>query len=271
MSNPARPHGSDRHSPAALRLRQPGPDRTGPGRSGAVRARLWRHIRLLADRLRLEIRPCTSGDLQLLERRLPTDSARQLEQAFALPQTGRGDLLVAWLWGEPVGHLLVTWTEPDDPPLPRSVPTAARAIAVVAPVRCHGIGTALVTAAEILAGRRGHQAVEAAVRTDNRPARALFLPDGLRRRWAAIYAAVERPRRRQPDHQRRRGRRLPTQVAAPTDNLYSRLLKTPVLADDGERSLSTTHRVHSPGSLAEPIGGKRGLSSGWPAVFGPGS
>lgn len=152
-----------------------------------MRARLWRHIRLLADRLRLEIRPCTSGDLQLLERRLPTDSARQLEQAFALPQTGRGDLLVAWLWGEPVGHLLVTWTEPDDPPLPRSVPTAARIgpIAVVAPVRCHGIGTALVTAAEILAGRRGHQAVEAAVRTDNRPARALFLRMG--------YADVGRP------------------------------------------------------------------------------
>jgi len=60
-------------------------------------------------------------------------------------------------------------------------------------------------------------------------------------------------------------------VAAPTDNLYSRWLKTPVLADDGERSLSTTHRVHWPGSLAEPIGGKRGLNSGGPAVFGPGS
>ena len=60
-------------------------------------------------------------------------------------------------------------------------------------------------------------------------------------------------------------------MAAPTDNLYGRRLKTPVLADDGERSLSTTHRVHSSGSLAEPIGGKRGLSSGGPAVFGPGS
>jgi GNAT superfamily N-acetyltransferase len=187
VSNPARPHGSDRHSPAALRLRQPGQTARALAARVRWRARLWRHIRLLADRLRLEIRPCTSGDLQLLERRLPTDSARQLEQAFALPQTGRGDLLVAWLWGEPVGHLLVTWTEPDDPPLPRSVPTAARigAIGVVAPVRCHGIGTALVTAAEILAGRRGHQAVEAAVRTDNRPARALFLRMG--------YADVGRP------------------------------------------------------------------------------
>jgi hypothetical protein len=236
VSNPARPHGSDRHSPAALRLRQPGQTARALAARVRWRARLWRHIRLLADRLRLdEIRPCTSGDLQLLERRLPTDSARQLEQALALPQTGRGDLLVAWLWGEPVGHLLVTWTEPDDPPLPRSVPTrranradrrrGARAL----PRHRHRIGHGGGDPSPGPSGGRGR-------RPDGQPARPSPLPpDGLRRRWADIYAAVERPRRRRPDHRRRRGRRLPTQVAAPTDNLYGRRLKTPVLADDGER------------------------------------
>ena len=178
VGHPGRPDAADRRPPlASRRLRRP--VQTGRAVAGRVRwrARLWRHIRLLGDRLRLEVRLCTVGDLELLERRLATGAGRDHDQRFAHQQAGRGYYLVAWLWGEPVGHLLVTWIGPDYPPVRQLVPDCAHisAAGVVAPLRSRGIGTALVTAAEILASRRGHQMVGLVVATDNPRAQALCL------------------------------------------------------------------------------------------------
>src|SRR5664279_493251 len=71
--HPGRPDAADRRPPMASRwLRRP--VQTGRAVAGRVRwrARLWRHTRLLGDWLRLEVRPCTAGDLEPLERRLAT-------------------------------------------------------------------------------------------------------------------------------------------------------------------------------------------------------
>ena len=201
--HPGRPDAADRRPPLASRwLRRP--VQTGRAVAGRVRwrARLWRHTRLLGDWLRLEVRPCTAGDLELLERRLATGAGHDHDQRFAQQQAGRGYYLVAWLWGEPVGHLLVTWTGPDHPPGRQLAPSCAHisAAGVVAPLRSRGIGTALVTAAEILASRRGHQLVGLA-RGDGQPAGSGPLPPaGLCRcRAGAPRVPPEQTRRRGSD------------------------------------------------------------------------
>jgi GNAT superfamily N-acetyltransferase len=203
VGHPGRPDAADRRPPMASRwLRRP--VQTGRAVAGRVRwrARLWRHTRLLGDWLRLEVRPCTAGDLELLGRRLATGAGHDHDQRFAQQQAGRGYYLVAWLWGEPVGHLLVTWTGPDHPPVRQLAPSCAHisAAGVVAPLHSRGIGTALVNAAEILASRRGHQMVGLA-RGDGQPAGSGPLPPaGLCRcRAGAPRIPPERTRRRGSD------------------------------------------------------------------------
>lgn len=123
------------------------------------RGRLWRHLRLLHDRLRLEIRPGAGRDLRLVSCWLPAVPRTALRDAIARQQTDREAVLVAWLWGEPVGCLLLA--ETDHEPVPAAGGSAVRIdeVWVPVPLRRRGIGIALVTAAEISASRRGRAEV----------------------------------------------------------------------------------------------------------------
>lgn len=95
---------------------------------------------------------------------------------------GRGQLLVAWLEGVPVGDVYL-WLKPAVEPEVREllpgVPTIQH-LEVREDLRNHRIGTALIRAAEQVLRNRGHDRVALGVALENHGALRLYLRNGYR-------------------------------------------------------------------------------------------
>jgi ribosomal protein S18 acetylase RimI-like enzyme len=125
------------------------------------------------------IRACREQDLALLERHIPSPGqSRYHEVRFQRQQQGLSTFLVACIDDVPVGSGEIRWQgcaasevherHPDCPEL--------NGLAVWPPERrSHGIGTAIIRAAEALAGQRGYHQIGLGVDDQNPRAAALYL------------------------------------------------------------------------------------------------
>ena len=140
------------------------------------------------------IRECRSGDIEALERHLPTRPSGVHAQHFAQQEAGRWSYLVAYIDEMPAGVCVIRWegwtesqalsTYPDCPELTNlQVHTARRRL---------GVGTALIRSAEERARARGYHRLGIAVAEDNPKAAALyarlgFADTGLRAESRYLY------------------------------------------------------------------------------------
>ena len=136
----------------------------------------------------LNIRNLTAADLDLLQGSMPA-SRRLLdgvlrtyhETRFAAQEEGSANYLIAWVDGDPVGHVFLRWSA--DEPFLRERNIAgplAEALAVRSDMQSKGIGTALMLEAERLAVQRGCSRLGLAVGVENHRARALYARLGYR-------------------------------------------------------------------------------------------
>ncbi|MFN4142521.1 N-acetyltransferase family protein [Aestuariivirga sp.] len=105
---------------------------------------------------------------------------------------GRGRLMVAEAAAGVVGYAALTFSLADDDKaeLPYSFAEVGD-LAVAADARGHGVGTALLSACEAEARRRGVDVLRVGVLARNASARAFYLRNGLEE----VYVTMERPLR----------------------------------------------------------------------------
>jgi len=123
------------------------------------------------------IQPLRQADLQLVETALrsggmPDKHARRLE----MQNDGTCTYLFAWQGDAPVGHLLLTWTGPDQEPMKSAIPDCPEvgALFVKEDMRSRGIGGCLLENAEHLVLSRGIRRLGLAVGIDNNRAQRLY-------------------------------------------------------------------------------------------------
>jgi GNAT superfamily N-acetyltransferase len=124
----------------------------------------------------VEIRLCTTGDLDALETALPSQGTSRFHHQRLLEQLrGTAAYLVAWEGDAPVGHLNLRWHSAEIAVRATigDVPEV-NALAVATPRRNLGIGTALIHAAHWRARGAGHHEIGLAVNVDNTDARRLY-------------------------------------------------------------------------------------------------
>jgi GNAT superfamily N-acetyltransferase len=122
----------------------------------------------------VEVRPAVDEDLAALmavfgdRHFFPDRLGRQRD--------GLGLLLVAWLDGGPVGDVYLSWDPADDPQVSRLLPGVPQLVhlEVLSTLWRRGIGTALIRAAEEIAGGLGYDRIALGVGLDNRDARRLY-------------------------------------------------------------------------------------------------
>ena len=110
----------------------------------------------------VDVRICTRSDILALRDDYATSDLAG--EHFQLPRDAHADIdyLVAFVAGDPIGHLHLKWTGNDDPAVRDRVPGVPELnnIGVWPPhLQSHGIGSALVACAESVITRRGHHRV----------------------------------------------------------------------------------------------------------------
>lgn len=131
----------------------------------------------------MTVRAATEGDLDALERDLPSGPARVHEAHLRSQTAGATAYLVAWQDRRALGGGVVRWLGPVGERARRryaGTPEIGH-LQVAAAHRGRGVGTALVRAAEAVAGERGHRWVTIGVGLDNPRALELYLRLGYRR------------------------------------------------------------------------------------------
>jgi ribosomal protein S18 acetylase RimI-like enzyme len=131
------------------------------------------------------VRLAEDGDLEVLDRVIPTGHNDVHAQLLARQAAGAASYLVAWQGSEPVGTGLIRWAGRGRVPDPE-----ISNLHVPGPRQGHGIGTAIVHFAEDLVRSRGYGRVVIGVDQDNVRAAALYerlgyLDTGLR--WTGTY------------------------------------------------------------------------------------
>lgn len=58
---------------------------------------------------RVLITECRAEDVPVLEAAMPTGGSRFHERRFARHRSGASTFLIAWLAGEPIGHVEIRW------------------------------------------------------------------------------------------------------------------------------------------------------------------
>jgi ribosomal protein S18 acetylase RimI-like enzyme len=121
----------------------------------------------------VEIRELGEGDLELLERELPSPHHGR---RAARHEDGTATFLVAWLGERAAGYLLIRWDGADEEVVHRQLGSfpELNAVTVAPELQSRGIGTALVEEAERRVAGRGLPRVGLAVGIDNPRARALY-------------------------------------------------------------------------------------------------
>lgn len=104
------------------------------------------------------IRMAAREDLAALEHTFPSEFNRTHADDLADQELGKKSFLVAWMDGEPVGHVLVSWQGARQPEPAAAFPGCPEIfrLTVLEPYRRRGIATALVHACESEARQRGH-------------------------------------------------------------------------------------------------------------------
>ncbi|MCX5337917.1 MULTISPECIES: GNAT family N-acetyltransferase [unclassified Streptomyces] len=129
----------------------------------------------------MEITVCRAADVALLDRYMGSPGATSFHaRRFARQEAGECMYLVAWLGGRPVGHTEMRWIGCAAPEVAVECPEIGGLAVWPAELRSRGIGTALIQAAERLAGQRGLTAVGIGVGRDNLRAAALYARLGYR-------------------------------------------------------------------------------------------
>jgi len=123
----------------------------------------------------MEIRECAEADLETLERAWPSPGVWMGHLRRQI--SGEAAFLVAWEGDEPVGVGMLQWTGCVGERARATLPGALEVnhLQVRETWRGRGIGSALITAAEALARKRGLGRMVLAVDADNPAARSLYL------------------------------------------------------------------------------------------------
>jgi GNAT superfamily N-acetyltransferase len=150
----------------------------------------------------MEITVCRAEDIGVLELVLPSHSVDGSHAArFGRQEAGDSSCLIPWLDGRPVGHAEVRWTGCKASEVRDAHPGCPEINGLFVwpeALRSQGIGSALVRAAEQLAGERGTEVMGLGVGDDNPRAAALYARLGYRPtvayvdRWAYLDAGGER-------------------------------------------------------------------------------
>ena len=122
------------------------------------------------------IRDCAAGDIEILERHMPTWDGQVHANLFAQQQAGLWTYLVAWKEGSaPVGVCVIRWDDSaeEEPEASATWPRLTN-LHVHPTHRGRGVGTALIEAAEERAGGRGFRRLGISVADDNPEAARLY-------------------------------------------------------------------------------------------------
>lgn len=125
----------------------------------------------------IEIRTCQESDIESLEKIFPSGKNNQWHlERFKSQQKGDSSYLIAFLDGQPVGHLDLLWKPVgseirnkylnDHPEI--------NALVVIPELRSQGIGSELIRVAEGFVREKGIQKACIGVATNNPRARALY-------------------------------------------------------------------------------------------------
>ena len=130
------------------------------------------------------IRECREADVALLERHIPSPGQSRYHQArFQRQQQGRSTFLIASIDEVPVGSGEILWQGCVALEVRRRYPDCPELNGLIIwppQRRSHGIGTAIIRAAEDLAAQRGHRLLGLGVDDHNPRAAALYLRLGYR-------------------------------------------------------------------------------------------
>lgn len=125
----------------------------------------------------IEIRTCRESDIELLERVFPSGKNNEWHlQRLKNQQNGDSTYLIAFLEGQPVGHLDLLWKPVGNDKRNKylSGHPEINALVVVPDLQSQGIGSKLIGVAEELVGEKGIQQACIGVATNNPRARALY-------------------------------------------------------------------------------------------------
>lgn len=130
--------------------------------------------------MELQIRPFEPGDVEMLERSLPSEDEAKFRRRLSEQQAGGIVGLVAWREGKPVGHAFVRWKPgaPLDSGLPGT--PVVTDLAVAQDMQSKGIGTILMDEAERIIREAGYERVAIGVDSTNEGARRLYSRLGYR-------------------------------------------------------------------------------------------
>ena len=122
------------------------------------------------------IRDCAAGDIEALERHMPTWDGQVHANLFAQQQAGLWTYLVAWKEGSaPVGVCVIRWDgSAEEEPEPSAEWPRLTNLQVHPTHRGRGVGTALIEAAEERARGLGFRRLGISVADDNPEAGRLY-------------------------------------------------------------------------------------------------
>ncbi len=140
----------------------------------------------MPDKKELEIRPIEAGDIADLDRLLPPHTPGRHRSHLARQERDEVVYLVAWLEGEPAGHLVLSWRRPNPEEVGWSLDAPHISEFSVRPeLQSRGIGSAMLLEAERIVAEAGKHSVALSVDQTNERAIRLYERHG--------YVRVESP------------------------------------------------------------------------------
>ena len=139
---------------------------------------------------RIRIRPLAAEELHLLTAAPWSSGLPGKHNDRLVRQTaGKVTYLIAWNGADPIGHMLVRLTGPNEEPMRSALTDCAEIedFTVIAKLRSRGIGRLLLESAEDAARQRGLRRIGVGVTLDNPRAKALYERQGFRSSGLGTY------------------------------------------------------------------------------------
>lgn len=125
----------------------------------------------------IDIRPLAATEIpQLLHLPWSAGLPKKHQDRHARQQADEVAYLVAWYGSDPIGHLLLKWSGPQQEPMASRITSCAEIedFVVMPDLRHRGVGHRMLVAAESLTRRRGLYRLGLGIGLDNPRARALY-------------------------------------------------------------------------------------------------